>query len=153
MDKIVDHLFVFEWDGVISDFPGNYSEWEESKLEESAEGVGKKISPDPSLTRGESATASPLIKGAEAVSISATWNEMKQQAAKKKSLSNKERDEYQWLWEEIERLEERKEEINNIMAWGNLAHNEIKEIWLELGKIALKLEEYEERWFELAERK
>lgn len=140
MDKIVDHLLVFEWDGIISDFPGNYSEWEVSKLEENGD---KKISPDPS--RGGAATVTPLI--------SATWNEMIQQAAKKKSLSNKERDEYQRLGEEIERLEERKQEINNIMAWWNLAHNEIKEIWLELGKIALKLEECEERWFELAERK
>ena len=77
----------------------------------------------------------------------------KQQAAKKKSLSNKEREEYQFLSEEIERLEERKEQINNEMSTGTLDHKEIKVLAAELAKIAAKLELHEERWLELAERK
>ncbi|MEK6615444.1 MAG: ABC-F family ATP-binding cassette domain-containing protein, partial [Bacteroidota bacterium] len=42
MDKVVDHLFVFEGDGVVRDFPGNYTEYSERKdLEDRAKLVGK----------------------------------------------------------------------------------------------------------------
>ena len=138
MDRVVDHLFVFEWDGVISDFPGGYSAWEDAQLDS--------LTPDPSLQgRGESVTV--VWERSETQEI------IKIQADKKKSLSNKERDEYQFLGEEIERLERRKEEINNEMAGGNLDHKEIKVLAAELVQIAMKLESHEERWLELAERK
>lgn len=32
MDKLVDHLFVFEGEGIVKDFPGNYSQWRENLL-------------------------------------------------------------------------------------------------------------------------
>ena len=93
MDRVVDHLFVFEGEGVISDFPGNYSEWEDAQLDKEEEQTS--VDPEP------------------VQSCVATQDIMQQQVAKKKSLSNKEREEYAWLGEEIERLEIRKEAINN----------------------------------------
>lgn len=139
MDKIVDHLLVFEWDGVISDFPGWYSAWEEEQWEK------KELEKQESHLEEKSEISWTHES-------SSTHKIMKQQVTRKKSLSNKERDEYQRLGEEIERLELRKEEINNIMAWWNLNHTQIKEIWVELAKIATILENYELRWLEFAER-
>jgi ATP-binding cassette subfamily F protein uup len=42
MDKIVDHLFVFKGDGVVNDFPGNYSDfraYEDSRVKENKESL------------------------------------------------------------------------------------------------------------------
>jgi ATP-binding cassette subfamily F protein uup len=139
MDKIVDHLLVFEWDGVISDFPWGYTAWEQDQFDKKEAETQKSDTLD-------------IVDEKHIDEDSSTQKVMQQQAQKKKSLSNKERDEYQRLWEEIERLELRKDEINNTMAWWNLEHKQLKEIWLELAQIATKLETYEVRWLELAER-
>jgi len=135
MDKVVDHLLVFEWDGIISDFPWNYSDYtyhkEQKKLEEE-QSSDMQVRPS-SLWE----TNDTLIKN---------------QANKKKSLSNKEREEYAMLSSEIERLETRKQEINLELANGSLDHTGIKTLSTELAKLVTKLQEYETRWFELEER-
>lgn len=137
MDKIVDHLLVFEGEGIVTDFPGNYTERETAQLE-------KEFSDSISVEQEELTDTQQQ---------EATKQLMSSQAQKKKSLSNKEREEYQFLGEEIERLETRKEEINNEMSGGELDHKQIKAIGQELAQIAIKLEAYEEKWLELAERK
>ena len=71
----------------------------------------------------------------------------------KKSLSNKEREEYSMLTSEIERLELRKSEINLMFGQQELNHVQIKELSAELAKIAIKLEDFETRWIELEERR
>jgi len=56
------------------------------------------------------------------------------------------------LSSEIERLENRKEEINLELATGTLDHTAIKTLSTELAKLVTKLDEYESRWLELEER-
>jgi len=154
MDKVVDHLLVFEWDWVITDFPGNYSDYQFSKTERTpspSEAVGSGLewglSPfkgkGPGTGRGANEASSPQAQSQNLVAT---------QAQKKKSLSNKEREEYKMLSSEIERLEIRKEEINLVLSLGTLDHVAIKTLSTELAKLVTKLGEYEERWFELEER-
>ncbi len=135
MDKVVDHLLVFEWDWIITEFPGNYSD----------RAYNKKLtnSPSPSEAVDE---VSPV--GTE----NKHQNEVTVHIQKKKSLSNKEREEYKMLSSEIERLEDRKSEINLKLSTGNLDHTAIKTLSTELAKLVMKLDQYEERWLELEER-
>gem|GEM_PF-2791221 len=97
----------------------------------------------PGTGRGANEASSPQAQSQNLVAT---------QAQKKKSLSNKEREEYKMLSSEIERLEIRKEEINLVLSLGTLDHVAIKTLSTELAKLVTKLGEYEERWFELEER-
>ncbi len=139
MDKVVDHLLVFEWEGEISDFPGDYTEWSTyNKLRNTKEAKEQEAE---------------RVKELEEKNAQVSHNDaVLHQAKKKKSLSNKEREEYAMLSGEIERLENRKDEINLELSSGSLDHTAIKTLSTELAKLVTKLGEYEERWFELEER-
>lgn len=133
VDKVVDHLLVFEGHGVINEFPGVYSDRVARQQE-----TGKKV---PDTTKQTKNQQQDIVSSL-----------LKQQAQKKKSLSNKEREEYARLGTEIEGLEQRKEVINLALSSWKLDHSAIKEMSNELALLILKLEEYEERWLALAER-
>ena len=124
MDSLVDHLFIFEWDGIISDFRGNYSEWKgQTKVE--------KVSDD---------------KQGDGIS------QPEKKVSSSKKLSNKERFELRELERDIEALEMRKEAINlEFQSWG-LEHERIKVLGKELSQLAPLLEMKEMRWLELAEK-
>jgi ATP-binding cassette subfamily F protein uup len=121
MDKIVDHLFVFRGNGVIEDFPGNYSDFRayDDSLEPETETTEKKEKK--------------------------TW---RQDDSDK--LSYHEQKEYKRLEKDIQRLEEEKEAIESLFVTGELSQDEIQEKSLELQKIINESEEKTERWFELA---
>lgn len=121
MDKIVDHLFVFRGNGVIEDFPGNYSDFRayDDSLEPETETTEKKEKK--------------------------TW---RQDDSDK--LSYNEQKEYKRLEKDIQRLEEEKEAIEALFVTGELSQDEIQEKSLELQKIINESEEKTERWFELA---
>ncbi|PTX61509.1 ATP-binding cassette subfamily F protein uup [Kordia periserrulae] len=121
MDKIVDHLFVFRGNGVIEDFPGNYTDFR--VYEDSAE-------PETKTTEKKEKK---------------TW---RQDDSDK--LSYNEQKEYKRLEKDIQRLEEEKEAIEALFVTGELSQDEIQEKSLELQKIINESEEKTERWFELA---
>lgn len=125
MDKIVDHLFVFQGAGVIEDFPGNYSDYrvyEDSKTEE----------------RNKSNTNEKKIKK--------EWKE----TPKKNALSFEEQKEFKKLEREIEKSEKLKEEIQNRFSTESLTPKEIEELSIQLGKLEQELDEKTTRWFELS---
>ncbi len=128
MDKVVDHLLVFEGAWVINDFPGNYSERAEYRR------TGKSVILETKQTEEDEEQA------------------IQEHIQSKKSLTNKEREEYQMITVEIEKLEQRRQEINTLFQQPNLDHSIIKDLSQELAKISERLEEFEERWFELEER-
>jgi ATP-binding cassette subfamily F protein uup len=120
MDKIVDHLFVFRGNGVIEDFPGNYSDYnvyENSKPKGSTNPI-KKIDNTP--------------KGSS-----------------KSSLSYQEKKEYASIESEIEALETNKSEIEALFTDTSLTGDKINELSLKLRDLENKIEIKEERWFEL----
>lgn len=122
MDKIVDHLFIFRGNGVIEDFPGNYTDfrvYEDSVVPESKTTTEKKEKK--------------------------SW---RQDDSEK--LSYNEQKEYKRLEKDIQRLEEEKEKIEQQFVTGELSQDEIQEKSLELQKIINESEEKTERWFELA---
>lgn len=123
MDKIVDHLFVFEGNGVIRDFPGNYTEYREWKLEQLAKERASKSKEIPS----KKTTAKDAENGL-------TFEQ-------KKTIKN--------LEKSIERLEEKKEEIMDKFHNSSLTTEEITELSKKLEDLNTTIEAKEMQWLEL----
>jgi ATP-binding cassette subfamily F protein uup len=131
MDKIVDHLFVFEGDGKVSDFPGNYTVYR-NKVEEKEQAKAK-------LEANKKAEAKAKTK------------EEKPNQQTKKRLSYGEKREFELLEKEIPELEQKKGELEDLMNSGKLPHDELYDKSMELEKIKTLLDEKEFRWLELSE--
>jgi len=123
MDKIVDHLFVFRGQGVIEDFPGNYSDF-----------------------RAYEDSAAPEKEEKSEGNTSKNWKEKQV----KQGLTFNEQKEFQKIEREIKDLEYTKKQIEQQFTDGTLAPDAIELKALELQKIIKSLEEKEERWFELS---
>ena len=131
MDKMVDHLFVFEGEGVVRDFPGNYTEYRDKKdLED-------KI--------GSVAPAPTPVKVIEEVKASSNTNSDKRKA------SFKEKFEFEQLEKDIAKLEVEKSRLTELLSSGNAPANEIAEYSQQIGKVIAELDEKGLRWLELSE--
>ncbi|WP_025743595.1 ABC-F family ATP-binding cassette domain-containing protein [Aquimarina pacifica] len=126
MDKIVDHLFVFQGKGIIQDFPGNYSDY-----------------------RIYNDSKTPEIKGVESVASKEknTWKK-----DNKTSLSYNEQKEFSKIERDLKKLELQKKEIEKLFLEGSLEGDKITEESQKLEKILEKIEENEMRWLELSEK-
>lgn len=129
MDKIVDHLFVFEGAGVVRDFPGNYTEYRERKDMEERMKTAEPTAPL-NLPKGET------LKTAE---------------REKKKLSNKEKNEFRQLEKDIAKLESEKETLTEKLNNGIPDHKEMLECSTRVGKIMEELDTKGMRWLELSE--
>ncbi|MDT0556008.1 ABC-F family ATP-binding cassette domain-containing protein [Patiriisocius hiemis] len=125
MDKIVDHLFVFRGDGVIDDFPGNYSDF---RTYEDSKAIEKNETKD---------------------TVSKPKNDWKKDTSKAK-LSYSEQKEYSKLEKEIAKLEKEKEILQNKFATENWDGDEIDKQSQYLQQIIDNIETKTERWFELS---
>jgi len=125
MDKLVDHLFVFEGEGKIKDFNGKYADYRDWKQEEEKE-------------------AKKLEKAAKPKTTHRAPQE-------KKKLSFKEKQEYEKLESEIEQLEEEKEQLEANLGSGELDHQKLQEWSERIAEIIKLVDEKTERWLELAE--
>ena len=126
MDKIVDHLFVFKGDGVVNDFPGNYSDfraYEDSRVKENKES----------------------LKNDKKESV------YQKQTKEKVGFSYKEQKEFKKLELDIKKIEIQKKEIQNNFIKDNLSAKEIEDLSIELGLLEKELEFKTQRWFELSE--
>jgi ABC transport system ATP-binding/permease protein len=130
MDKLVEHLFVFEGQGRIRDFMGTHVEYRMTKKRE--EEARKKAA----------TTTAPAISAAP-VAVS---------AAGKNPLSNTERNELKRLEREIADLERRKQTILERFNAADLAADEATRLSGELGTLQEQVGDKELRWLELAER-
>ncbi len=129
MDKLTDHLFVFEGEGAIRDFPGNYSEYRAVVEEEQAV---------------EKLRSKSLVKAA------ASKKEEKKGKEKTK-LTYGERLEMEKLEKELAELEERKKAIAAEFEAASLDASRLEELSREMNALAADLEEKEMRWLELSE--
>lgn len=131
MDKLVDHYFVFEGNGVIEDFHGTYEEYREEMLAKiSLQGQAKKASAAPK-------------------------QEQKSKSEKKseeKKLNYNERREFNKLEKEIAKLEEEKSALERKINADDLEYEELNKLSKEFEGLKEKLEEKELVWLELAER-
>jgi ATP-binding cassette subfamily F protein uup len=133
MDRLVDHLFVFEGNGVVRDFPGNYTQYRIWQKEQLAVG-----SQQPSVSKDEE---------------KATGN--KQQAIgnnnAKRQPSFKEKREYETLEKEIAELTKEKESITQKLSSGDTPFEELEKLSSRIGEVTQLLDEKEMRWLELSE--
>lgn len=133
MDKLVDHLFVFEGDGYIRDYPGNYTDyrsWKEDKEEQ-------ELAEKEKQAHLKSANSTPVV----AV----------QPSEPKRKMSFKEQKEYENLGTEIENLEKKKAVLVEKMNAGEGSHEELAAWAKEFEEVSNLIEEKEFRWLELAE--
>lgn len=122
LDTIVDHLFVFQGNGVIKDFPGNYTEYREFVK--------------------QSENEHPAAKSEEVKSVGKVCSE------RKVRMSFKERKEYESLTAEIESLTREKNEIEEHFSQGT---GDISQLSVRYSEIKGLLDEKEMRWLELSE--
>lgn len=130
MDKMVDHLFVFEGNGVIKDTIGNYSEYRVQQK--------KTASEEKQEERKQLAEITSEPSGA---------TEIKE----KKKLSYKEQKEYETLENEIGQLEVKKEELTLILSSSDSTNEEIMKAGEDLSRLVSQLDDKTNRWLELSE--
>jgi ATP-binding cassette subfamily F protein uup len=129
MDKMVDHLFVFEGDGEIKDIIGNYTDYRKNQKQEARE-----------------------LKNAPVKEVEVKEEpKMLEKPVEKRKLSFKEKQEYEQLPNEIERLEEKKEKLTLELSDASKSNQQIMELGNELAIVVAELEQKSDRWLELAE--
>ncbi len=142
MDRLVDHLFVFEGEGEVRDFPGNYTQYRlwlkdnEKKTDKWKELESKK-------SKGES-----LPDAAAPATTAATTSIA---AVVKKKPSFKEKHEFETLEKEIAALESERNTLTEKMSSGSLSFEELNTITTGITRITQQLETKELRWLELSE--
>ncbi len=125
MDKVVDHLLVFNGQGDIGDFPGNYTQYREWK------GLSE---------RQEKEAVQPKKEK----NIRVRLNE-------KRKMSFKEKREFEQLEQEIADLEEEKRQIEEALCSGTLSVEELTEHSKRLPQLTELIDEKTFRWMELSE--
>ena len=129
LDRTVDHLFVFEGDGIVRDFPGSYSDYRSWRWERDAEKAN-----------------------AEAEKKSSAANSWKPRREKSDKMTFKERKEFESLAGEIADLEKEKREIEEMLNSGNLGVEELTQKSQRISEVLALLDEKEMRWLELSEK-
>lgn len=131
-DKVVDRVFAFEGNGIIKDFPGNYTLYKNKKEEERE------------ILEKEKRERKKLEQKQEVVPV-------REKAEKKRRLSFKEQKEMQQLEIEMEELNVEKQTIENAFSSGILSPEALQEQSKRIGEIMELLDEKEMRWLELSE--
>jgi ATP-binding cassette subfamily F protein uup len=130
MDRLVDHLFVFEGDGVVRDFPGNYSQyriWEKEQTD----------------------SYQPIAESREKQT-----NNLQPEAGnlqQKRRMGFKEKREFELLQKEMEALAAEKEIITEKLNSGTAPFDELQKLSVRIGEVTQLLDEKEMRWLELSE--
>lgn len=130
MDKLVEHLFIFEGNGKIKDYNGNYSDYRviQKAKDQEKERIERKAEKDLNKKNKEA------------------------EKANSQKMSYEERKEMNRLEKEIQKLEAKKATISErFNDTENLTPDDISKLSKELSDIDKTIEEKEERWLELAE--
>lgn len=131
MDKIVDHLFVFEGNGDITNFPGNYTIYRNKQDELKAK--------------------NELERKTAGKSLKSNSGKPKPRTNAKQKLTFKEKRELEQLETQIATLEKRKSELEKELNSGTLEHEVLYEKSEQLVQLKTELDENENRWLELSE--
>ncbi|ERM82529.1 ABC transporter [Rhodonellum psychrophilum GCM71 = DSM 17998] len=127
MDRLVEHLFVFEGEGVIKDFPGNYTDFREWEKEQKALDKDKKPEKE----------SKPTV--------------VAEQAPSKTKATFKQKKEFEEIGQQIEKLGAEKETLVEKMNSGIDDHQKIQEWSSRIKEIDSTTGELELRWLELSE--
>ena len=127
MDKVVDHLLVFNGQGVIKDFPGNYTQYREW------------------LSLSDEKIKSPVVVNKE------ENNKRSHKPEQRRRLSFKEKREFEQLEADIASLEEEQHRIEEALCGGTTSVEEITAMSKRLPLLKEELDEKSMRWLELSE--
>lgn len=139
LDRIVDHLFVFKGDGVVKDFPGDYSTYRHCLANEQ-KAARQETKSATASTRDNQQT--PADSGAKN-----NWRRKEE----KRKLNFKEKKEMEELEREIESLTAEKKELEAKLASGTLDSQTITDSAKRLNDVTDRLDEAELRYLELLE--
>jgi len=129
MDKVVDHLFVFKGQGVIEDFPGNYTQYRAAETEKWKVESGKWKEADKWKVEGGK----------------------RKEGERERRLTFKEKQELAALETEIPALEQEKQEIEQRLSGGVMTGEEVAELSVRYQEVKDMLDQKEMRWLELSE--
>lgn len=124
MDKVVDHILVFKGEGVIDDFPGNYTQYRQYSA----------------LQSKEEAKADVSVKEKKSYRNDS-----------RRRMSYKEKREFEQLEKDIASLEQQQHEIEEALCSGTLSVEELTEKSRLLPKLKEEIDEKSMRWLELSE--
>lgn len=134
MDKMVDHLFVFEGQGAIKDIIGNYTEYR------------KQTAADYKKEKQE-ARDGIVEKEVKVTQLS----ESSEKLVEKKKLSFKEKEEFKQLEKDMDTLEQEKESLTQKLSDAGITNEEIMTAGNRLSEVVQALESKSDRWLELSE--
>ena len=124
MDKVVDHILVFKGEGVIDDFPGNYTQYRQYSA----------------LQSKEEAKADASVKEKKSYRNDS-----------RRRMSYKEKREFEQLEKDIASLVHEQHEIEEALCSGTLSVEELTEKSRLLPKLKEEIDEKSMRWLELSE--
>lgn len=124
MDKVVDHILVFKGEGVIDDFPGNYTQYRQYSA----------------LQSKEEAKADASVKEKKSYRNDS-----------RRRMSYKEKREFEQLEKDIASLEQQQHEIEEELCSGTLSVEELTEKSRLLPNLKEEIDEKSMRWLELSE--
>ncbi len=130
LDKVADHLFVFEGEGRIKDFNGRYLEYREQKSARQKEQKEQKEDKEQQKAKQQPTGSSPEVT---------------------EQLTYEQRKLIRRLEQAIKRLEERKQAIHDRFNEPNLSPETIAELSKELDEIQKQIDEKEAKWMELVD--
>ena len=136
MDRMVDHLFAFEGDGVIRDYPGNYTQYRDAM----SKGLLEK-NPQQIMKNNEDNNEPVVVKNTPVTANSST----------PKKLSFKEKFELETIEKEMPELNKEKQLLEEKMS-GNLSYEDLQKAAGRISTIIQLLDEKELRWLELSEK-
>ncbi len=124
MDRLVDHLFAFEGEGIVSDFPGNFSQYREWQKNQNSENTSIKKEKKPVET---------------------------EQSPVKRKISYNDQREFELLEKEIAELETERKQLNLKLNDSEQPYSQIQQLSSRMSKINDALDKKEMRWLELSE--
>ena len=143
MDRLVDHLFVFEGEGEVRDFPGNYTQYR-IWLKENEKKTDKWQALEEKKNKGESL---PDAGSSQQVAVSS----QQQITTVKKKPSFKEKREFESLEKEIADLETEKQQLEEQLSNPVAPFEQLNALSKRIGDISALLSDKEMRWLELSE--
>jgi ATP-binding cassette subfamily F protein uup len=137
LDRLVDHVFAFEGNGIVKDFPGNYSEYRQWKFdsEDELEELEREAKKQKAVEIKLEEVTKPVLETPV--------------FAEKKKRSYKEEKELEGLESELPELEKKKIDIENKLASGLTDANEIEKLSSQFSFILKSIDEKTMRWLEL----
>lgn len=125
MDRLVEHLFIFDGTGEVKDFPGNYSDYKNHLAEQ--------------------------LKIAQSQKSSQKPKKVSKKKPQKAKMSYQQRQEFTKIEKEMPKLEEKKETLTEQLNQNTGNYEKIAELSKQIKELTNELEEKEMRWLELSE--